>query len=118
MLFHSIKRVQQLEGSKKNQIISQIQLHSFTNIPLLISIIVTKIWQIHSFDIKCVFLQGKEIDREIHVQSPCECVNENISKLNRIIYGFKDAFGAWNFGVKNELVKLGAQISHYEEALF
>ena len=80
--------------------------------------IVTKIWQIHSFDIKCVFLQGKEIDREIHVLSPCECYNENISKLNRTIYGFKDALEAWNLGVKNELVKLGAQISHYEEALF
>ena len=42
-----------------------------------------------SFDIKCGFLQGKEIDKKVYVKPPCELDNEKILKLNRTIYGLK-----------------------------
>lgn len=54
---------------------------------------------IHYLDIKCTFLQGKPF---------CEFDNQNIWELNITIYGLKDASEAWNFRVKDKLVKLGA----------
>ena len=70
------------------------------------------------FEYKFTFLQSKKIDREMYVKPLCEFDSRNIWKLNRTIYGLKDASRAWHLTIKAELVKLGAQISHYYEALF
>ena len=45
---------------------------------ILISIIVSKEWQINSLDIKAAFLQGKEIKRTLFLKPPIEAKTTNL----------------------------------------
>ena len=68
----------------------------------------------HSFLESLISIEAIPLD----VKPPREFDNGHIWKLNRTVYGLKDASRAWYLRVKEELIQLGAQISHYDEALF
>ena len=57
------------------------------NFRLLLAIVVTNKWKVHSLDIKSAFLQGKNIDRELYLKPPSEAGIKNLCKLNISVYG-------------------------------
>ena len=75
-------------------------------------------WQSHSIDIKCAFLQGNEIERDIYVRPPKEFDDGYLWKLNKNVYGLNDAARAWYSRLKHVLMKLGMRISQLDPALF
>ena len=76
-------------------------------------------WNCHSLDMKTVFLQGNQIDRDIFIKPPKEAnVQGSMLKLNKVIYGLADTSCAWYLRVKDVLPELGLQMSAYDEALF
>ena len=46
-------------------------------------------------DIKCAFLQGYNIDRDIYIKPPQEANSDKLRKLQKVIYGLCDASRAW-----------------------
>ena len=88
------------------------------NLRLAMIIITSKCWTINSLDIKCAFLQGKCIDRELFVKPPPEMETIKIWKLKTAVYGLKDASRTWYLKIKEELTNLGVSLSRYGEALF
>ena len=75
-------------------------------------------WAINAIDIKCAFLQGKSIERDIYVLPPKEFDDGNLWKLNTTVYGLKDASRIWYLKVKEQLMLLGCKVSKFDEALF
>ena len=75
-------------------------------------------WQSHSIDIKCAFLQGKEIECNVYMRPPKEFDDGYLWKLNKNVYGLNDAARAWYSKLKYVLMNLGMQISQLDPALF
>lgn len=76
-------------------------------------------WPVQSLDVRSAFLQGFEINREVHMRPPKDVEDRGyIWKLRRCPYGLNDAPRNWYQRVKMELFKLGVQLSRYDEALF
>ena len=88
------------------------------NFRLLLAIVRTNKWKIHSLDIKAAFLQGKKIDRDLYVKPPPEAGTKNLWKLNISVYGLCDAPRAWYLSLKSVLEKGGARKSKYDDAIF
>ena len=92
---------------------------SRTALRLVFTIAATNEWEINSLDISSAFLQGNEIDRDVYLRPPIDvCSKDQVWKLKRCIYGLNDAPRAWYDRVRRELVKLGAQVSKYDSAMF
>ena len=65
---------------------------SKTSINLFYLIAVQKGWMIETADIKCAFLQGAELDREVFLCPPRERRIEGVVwKMKKRAYGFVDA---------------------------
>ena len=75
-------------------------------------------WQIHSLEVKSAFLQGNAIEREVYIIPPREVNTNKLWKLNKTVYGLADASRTWYLRVRGELLKLGVQVSKYDEAIF
>ena len=89
------------------------------NFRIVLSIAASKSWTIHSLDISSAFLQGDVMKRDIFVKPPVDAAPQGkIWKLKRCLYGLNDAPRAWYTRVRNELTKLGAVVSVYDQALF
>ena len=87
---------------------------------LILSILASKGWGIHSIDVKSAFLQGKRMDRDIFIKPPREAKEEfdNVWRLNKSIYGLNDAARNWYFSVYEELCKYGCKRSTIDYGLF
>ena len=79
------------------------------NFHLVLSIIVSNSWIIHSLDIKSTFLQGQKIDRDVYLKLPKEAETSNIWKLNITAYDLCDAPRVWYISVKDVLMKTGTK---------
>ena len=71
-------------------------------------------------DIKTAFLQSKKLDRPIYLFPPKEAnvPTGYIWKLSKCVYGLTDASRSWYLTLREELVKLGATPSKYDQAIF
>lgn len=76
-----------------------------------LAVMATKKWQLKSIDVKCAFLQGNEIDRKIYVHPPKEAGTDKVWRLQKTIYGLRDASRAWYIRIRDVLLQLGCQIS-------
>ena len=86
----------------------------------LFVIAVSKSWRVKTTDIKSAFLQGKKLDRKVHIKPPKEA---NVSKdklwlLICALYGLNDAAKQFFDSVFELLVNLGCQQSKLDPALF
>ena len=88
------------------------------SVRLFFSIAISNGFDVGSIDIKCAFLQGYQIDRDIYVKPPVEVNTNNIWKLQKVIYGLCDAPRAWYIRVNDEFIKLGAKVSKYDKAFY
>ena len=77
-------------------------------------------WICKSMDIKTAFLQSKKLDRLIYLLPPKEAnvPTGYILKLSKCVYGLTDASRSWHLTLREELVKLGATPSKYDQAFF
>ena len=75
---------------------------------VFLAMLATNSWKCNSIDIMAAFLQGKNLDRDVYLKPPKEAENSfNVLwKLNKCVYGLKDASRAWYFTVRSELLKL------------
>ena len=85
---------------------------------LTLSVLASKGWELNSLDIKSAFLQGKEIDRVVHIKPPPEANTNKLWQLKKCVYGLADAPRKWHIKLKEELLKSGAIQSKYDEGLF
>ena len=85
-----------------------------------LAIIVSNGWSCNSLDVKTAFLQGDKIDRPVYLLPPPEakCEKGKLWKLKKCVYGLNDAARSWYLTVKKELIKLGAEMSKLDQAVF
>ena len=89
------------------------------SIRLVLGIIASMKWKLHSIDYKTAFLQGNEIDREVHLKPPSEFrVKGKVWKLRKTVYGLADAPRAWFLTLQSEIFKLGAKSSTFDKGVF
>ena len=75
-------------------------------------------WTIKTTDIKSAFLQGQELKRVVYIKPPKEADTSSIWKLKRCLYGLNDAARQFYMSLREELLKLGLQISSLDPSLF
>ena len=85
---------------------------------MILSIIASKNWPIKTLDVKNAFLQSETITRDIYVLPPKEAETVSLWKLNKPVYGLKEASKKWYLTVLHVLLKLGFTKSRFDEALF
>ena len=86
------------------------------SIRIALSIMSSLGWSCHSIDISAAFLQGSGIEREVYVLPAPEFYNGKIWKLKKTVYGLNDAARAWYIRVRDELLKLGMEVSSLDPA--
>jgi hypothetical protein len=73
----------------------------------------------HHLDVKCAFLNGY-IEEEIYMRLPdgFNPSNDKVCKLNKSIYGLRQAPRAWHERLSDDLSKLGHVIFQHAESVF
>lgn len=78
-------------------------------------------WQVHHMDVKSAFLNG-ELVEEVYVrQLPGFVVSgqeEKVLRLNKALYGLRQAPRAWNSKLDHTLTALGFQRSESEHSVY
>ncbi len=93
-----------------------VQKHS---VRLLLAMACKYGWDISTTDITSAFLQGNLLDRDVYIKPPKEANMPNkLWKLNKCLYGLKDASRQWYFKVVNKLKELGFQKSFCDKGVF
>lgn len=85
---------------------------------LLLTIIASNSWKLHSLDVKSAFLQGIPINREVFIKPPKEAETSLLWKLLICVYGLADAGRHWYLKVLQVLLSLDVKQSKYDQALF
>ena len=76
-------------------------------------------WDLESIDVTAAFLQGGSLERVVYLKPPSDvCPSDKIWRLRRCIYGLNDAPRYWYKRVSEVLLKLGAVVSAYDNALY
>ena len=106
------------EEENKDSLKADSPTISTDNLRLLFAIIATHHWKICDLDIKAVFLQGNPILRDIYLKPPVEAGKNKLRKLKTTVCGLVDVARSWYMTVKEELLKLGTEMSTFDEAFF
>ena len=77
-----------------------------------------KKWTCYSLDVKTAYLQGDQIQREVYLKPPREGEWNGLWKLNKTVYGLKDAAKAWYCKVVKVVEELGGVRSRLESNIF
>ena len=89
------------------------------NVRMLLTLAVANEWTINTIDIKAAFLQGKNIERTLHINPPKEFRRSGyLWKLKKVVYGLCDASRSWYLKVCEVLAMLGMKVSTYDGAVF
>ena len=90
------------------------------NVRIVLTICQSKGWVLETSDVKSAFLQGHELDREVHIQPPKEASvsKGQLWKLKVALYGLNDASLQFFIKSKKVLLDLGCQQSTMDPALF
>ena len=88
------------------------------NLRVLLMLSATYKWTIKSIDIKCAYLQGREIDRTLYMKPPPEAGRETVWLLKKALYGLNDAARVWYLKVKETMFQFGAVKSKFDESVF
>ena len=87
---------------------------------LILCIITANKWQINSMDIKCAFLQGLPLERELYLVPPKDINIKGtaIWRLKKCPYGLADAGRKWYLKLTSILLSLDGKQSTLDQALF
>ena len=95
---------------------------SQTGVQSIFVLIASNKWKVQAIDVKTAFPQGKQIERTVYLQLLKEANKEantnKIWKLQKCLYGLADTSRYWYLREKEELIKLGANVSSVDSALF
>ena len=75
-------------------------------------------WKVQGVGVKKAFFQCKKIERTVYLRPPEEANTNKIWKLQKYVYGLFDASWYWYLRAKEELIKLGANVSSVDLGLF
>ena len=75
-------------------------------------------WCCRSLDIKTAYLQGDKIDRTVYVQPPIESGYNGLWKLQKTVYGLKDAAMAWYRKVMKVVKELNGHKCRLDPTIF
>ena len=90
-----------------------------SSLRLMLTISSLKGWEINMTDIKSAFLQGSQLDRDVFIKPPKEAEMEGkLWKLNKCLYGLRDASRQWYLEVENKLISLGFRQNRMDSGLF
>jgi hypothetical protein len=80
------------------------------SVRLLLAVAAQQSWEVHHLDVKSAFLNG-EIKEEVYVSQPPGFVKHGsegkVLRLNKVLYGLRQAPQAWNAKLDQSLVALG-----------
>jgi transposase InsO family protein len=86
---------------------------------ILLTLAAINSWVIETTDIKSAFLQGSKLDRLVYVKPPREAeMKGKLWRLEKCLYGLKDASRQWYLKVALKLKELGFERSKYDLGLF
>ncbi|KAL2492715.1 cysteine-rich RLK (RECEPTOR-like protein kinase) 8 [Abeliophyllum distichum] len=92
-----------------------------TTIRLVLSLAVSRGWQLRQLDVNNAFLQG-HLSEDVYMAQPPGFVDRDnpthICKLKKAIYGLKQAPRAWYFELRQFLIQSGFTNSHADTSLF
>ena len=91
-----------------------------SSLRIILALAASKGWMLETTDIKSAFLQGDTIERDVFVKPPREAKLEkgHLWKLEKCLYGLRDASRKWYCRIKTALLKLGFEISKLDPAVF
>ena len=93
-----------------------VQKHS---VRLLLAIAAQNKWDLSTTDISSAFLQGNTLDREVFIKPPKEAnLPGKLWKLNKCLYGLKDASRQWYFKVVGKLNEMNFRKSFSDKGVF
>ena len=87
---------------------------------IALAIMASNHWMCKSMDIKTTFLQSKKLKRLVYFD-PSKEANVPpgyIWKLSKCVYSLTDASRSWYLTLRKELLKSGAVVSKYDQAIF
>ena len=109
-----------VRGCEEDQ--SQMKTDSPTcqkeSLRLLLCVLASKQWTLHSMDIKSAYLQGMPLTREVYMMPPKEADTQNLWCLKKCPYRLADAGRRWYIKVEEELIALGAHQPKLDQAMF
>lgn len=91
----------------------------FTTFRVLMAIAVHSDYHIHHMDVKCAFLNG-QLNEEIYMQQPegFEDGTNRVCKLQKSIYGLKQASRMWNERFHQFMIKIGFKRCSSDHCLY
>nr|GEW21299.1 histone-lysine N-methyltransferase family member SUVH9-like [Tanacetum cinerariifolium] len=108
-----IKGFSQKEGLDYKHTFSLVA--KLATVRVLIAIAIGKGWPLHQLDVNNAFLHGF-VDEKIYMKPPegyTKATHGQVCKLNKSLYGLKQASRQWNFELSNFLLSLGfTQLKH------
>lgn len=86
---------------------------------ILLALANQEAWHVHQMDVTCAFLNGK-LDEDIYMREPAgfEGGNGLVCKLNKAIYGLKQASRSWNQRFHDFISSLGFSRSEHDFCLY
>lgn len=107
----------QIKGLDYNEIFSPTT--RYESIRILLSISAEFEWNIRQLDVKTAFLYG-ELEEDIYMEVPdgVNAPKNKICKLNKSLYGLKQAAHCWNQKFTNFLLKFGFVQSQADNCVF
>ena len=85
---------------------------------LLLAIISSNGWKLHSLDVKSAFLQGAPLERDVFIKTPKEAKTSCLWKMKRCPYGLADSGRLWYLRLKDELLLICMVQCKYDYAVF
>ena len=92
---------------------------SSEGLKMILTVMAQMEWKPQTIDIKTAFLQGSSLEREIFIKPPREHrKNSTLWKLEKCVYGLKDASLHWYRKVKCFMESIGGKVSIMDPAIF
>ena len=91
---------------------------SKASLRLLLLVLSSSSWTLHSLDVKSAYLQGAPINRDLFLIPPKLAHTNKLWKLKKCPYGIADAGRHWYLRVLKELKSLGGRQAKLDPGLF
>lgn len=108
----------QREGVDFDEVFAPVSKH--TTLRTLLSIVAAEDFELHQLDVKTAFLNG-ELEETIYMKQPQgyeEGGSNTVCRLNKAIYGLRQAPRAWHTRLKKELEDMGFVASEADPGLY
>ena len=85
---------------------------------IILCVLASRGWTLKTIDIKCAFLQGFPLERNLYMVPPRDIVKGKVWLLKKCPYGLADAGRKWYLKLQSVLLGLNAKQSCLDQAVF